>query len=79
MKRYPKSKDTNTPCQRCMILRVFVGMVLLVVILGLAGGEELKYFKYLTTQNIANGIMILGAVVFFSKVLFWYWDRNIKN
>ena len=50
MKRYSSSKDTGAPCQRCMILRVFLGMVLFVVILGLTGGNELSYFKYITTQ-----------------------------
>ena len=51
MKRYSSSKDTGAPCQRCMILRVFLGMVLFVVILGLAGGNELSYFKYKDNIN----------------------------
>jgi len=76
MRRLLNSKDTGIPCRRCIILRIFLGMVLLVVILGLLGGEELSYLKYLTTQNIANGIMIAGIVVFLIKVGFWVWDKK---
>ena len=67
MKRYSSSKDTGAPCQRCMILRVFLGMVLFVVILGLTGGNELSYFKYITTQKVANAIMIIGLLYSFLK------------
>ena len=76
MKRFLRSKDTGTPCQRCLILRVFLGMVLFIVILGLVGGEELSYLKYITTQNVANGIMIIGVMGFLVKLGFWYWDKK---
>ena len=79
MKRYSSSKDTGAPCQRCMILRVFLGMVLFVVILGLAGGNELSYFKYITTQKVANAIMIIGFIIFIFKIIFWYWDKKREN
>jgi len=76
MKRFLRSKDTGAPCQRCLILRVFLGMVLFIVILGLVGGEELSYLKYITTQNVANGIMIIGVMGFLVKLGFWYWDKK---
>ena len=76
MKRFLRSKDTGAPCQRCVILRVFLGMVLFIVILGLVGGEELSYLKYITTQNVANGIMIVGIMSFLVKLGFWYWDKK---
>ena len=79
MKRFVNSKDTGAPCQRCMILRIFLGMVLFVVILGLAGGSELSYLKYVTTQKVANGIMIFGFFVFLFKLIFWYWDKKKEN
>ena len=79
MKRYSSSKDTGAPCQRCMILRVFLGMVLFVVILGLAGGNELSYFKYITTQKVANAIMIIGFIIFICKLIFWFWDKKREN
>ena len=79
MKRFSRSKDTGAPCQRCIILRIFLGMVLLVVIIGLAGGQELSYLKYVTTQKVANGIMIFGAVIFIFKLIFWYWDKKREN
>ena len=79
MKRFVNSKDTGAPCQRCMILRIFLGMVLFVVILGLAGGSELSYLKYVTTQKVANGIMIFGFIVFLFKLIFWYWDKKKEN
>ena len=76
MKRFLRSRDTGAPCQRCVILRIFLGMVMFVVILGLVGGEELTYLSYITTQNVANGIMITGVLVFLIKLVFWYWDKN---
>tara|TARA_X000000368_G_scaffold370416_1_gene319535 strand:- start:33 stop:281 length:249 start_codon:yes stop_codon:yes gene_type:complete len=79
MKRFSSSKDTGAPCQRCMILRVFLGMVLLVVIIGLSGGQELSYLKYITTQKVANGIMIVGFIIFIFKIIFWYWDKKRGN
>ena len=79
MKRFSSSKDTGAPCQRCMILRIFLGMVLLVLIIGLSGGQELSYLKYVTTQKVANGIMILGVVIFIFKLIFWYWDKKREN
>ena len=79
MKRYSSSKDTGAPCQRCMILRVFLGMVLFVVILGLAGGNELSYFKYITTQKVANAIMIIGFIIFIFKIIFWYWFFSFNS
>ena len=79
MKRFSSSKDTGGTCQRCIILRFFLGMVLLVVIIGLSGGEELSYLKYITTQKVANGIMIFGFVIFIFKLIFWYWDKKREN
>ena len=79
MKRYSNSKETGAPCQRCMILRLFLGMVLFVIILGLSAGQELSYLQYITTQKVANGIMIIGIVIFIFKVIFWYWDKKREN
>ena len=79
MKRFARSKDTGVPCQRCMILRFFLGMVLIVVIIGLSGGKELSYLKYVTTQKVANGIMIVGVIIFIFKLIFWFWDKKQEN
>ena len=79
MKRFSSSKDTGAPCQRCTILRIFLGLVLFVVILGLAGGEELTYLQSITTQKVANLIMVTGGLVFCAKLLFWYWDKRNSN
>ncbi|MED5531280.1 MAG: hypothetical protein VYA61_02820 [Pseudomonadota bacterium] len=76
MKRFSSSKDTGAPCQRCMILRVFLGMVLLIIILGLSGGDELTYLKYITTQNVGNFIVVAGIVTFLGKLCFWHWDKK---
>tara|TARA_B100000902_G_C27195449_1_gene856216 strand:+ start:101 stop:268 length:168 start_codon:yes stop_codon:yes gene_type:complete len=54
-------------------------MVLLVIILGLLGGDELAYLNYVTTQNIGNFIIISGVVVFLAKLCFWYWDKKQKK
>ena len=79
MKRFSSSKDTGAPCRRCMVLRIFLGMVLLVIILGLMGGDELVYFKYITTQSVGNTIVIAGLVTFLVKLCFWYWDKKHKK
>ena len=79
MKRYFNSKDTGAPCQRCMILRVFLGMVLFVIILGLTGGDELSYLKYVTTQKVANAIMLFGLIIFIFKLIFWFWDKKKRE
>ena len=76
MKRFAKSKDNGAPCQRCMILRVFLGVVLLIVILGLLGGDELVYLKYISIQNVGNLIMIGGSIMFLVKLIFWIWDKK---
>ena len=76
MKRFAKSKDNGAPCQRCMILRVFLGVVLLIVILGLLGGDELVYLKYISIQSVGNLIMIGGSIMFLVKLIFWIWDKK---
>ena len=79
MKRYLSSKENGAPCQRCTILRIFLGVVLFVIILGLSGGQELAYLKYITTQKVANAIMVIGVIIFFFKIIFWYWDKKREN
>ena len=44
-----------------------------------SAGQELSYLKYVTTQKVANGIMIVGFVVFIFKIIFWYWDKKREN
>ena len=79
MKRYSSSKENGAPCQRCTILRIFLGVVLFVIILGLSGGQELAYLKYITTQKVANAIKVIGVIIFFFKIIFWYWDKKREN
>ncbi len=73
------SNNNFVTSELLIILRFFLGMVLLVVIIGLAGGQELSYLKYVTTQKVANGIMIFGVIIFIFKLIFWYWDKKREN
>jgi hypothetical protein len=54
-------------------------MVLVVIILGFLGGDELAYLSYITTQNIGNFIMISGVFIFLVKLCFWYWDKKHRK
>ena len=35
--------------------------------------------KYITTQKVANAIMIIGFIIFICKLIFWYWDKKREN
>ena len=79
MFRRSGKREGKLPCARCTILRAFLGLVLMLVILGITAGNKLDYFALITTQKVANMIWVIGIMIFISKLGFWFWDRKNSN
>ena len=62
-------------CRRCRIIRLFIIASFFVVILGLVGGEHLRYLSFLTAEGVAAFICIAGGISFIIKFLLWFFQK----
>ena len=58
-------------CKRCKIIRMFIIATIFIVILGLVGGDNLRFLSMVTAEGIAATIWIAGALLFLIKFSFW--------
>ena len=65
-------------CKRCKIIRMFVIATLFIVILGLVGGDKLRFLNLVTPERVAATIWILGGLLFAVKYLLWLSSKS-KN
>ncbi len=62
-------------CRRCKIIRLFIIAALSIVILGLVGGESLRFLSFLTAEGVAAAIWITGSILFVIKFLLWFAEK----
>ena len=63
-------------CKRCRIIRMFIIATIFIVILGLVGGDNLRFLSMVTTQGIAAAIWIFGGLLFLIKFSLWSLDKS---
>jgi len=58
-------------CQRCRVIRLYVSLVLMLVMLALLAGDRMEYLRFLTAENIAGAIWVVGITGFVVKFILW--------
>ena len=66
-------------CKRCRIIRMFIIASMFTVILGLVGGDNLRFLNLVTPEGIAATIWIVGGLFFLIKFSFWLLDKSKDN
>ena len=66
-------------CKRCRIIRMFIIATMFIVILGLVGGDNLRFLSMVTAEGIAAAIWIAGGLLFLIKFSFWLLDKSKEN
>ena len=66
-------------CKRCRIIRMFIIATMFIVILGLVGGDNLRFLSMVTAEGIAAAIWIAGGLLFLIKFSFWLLDKSEDN
>ena len=76
------SKNTaqrGVGCKRCRIIRMFIIATMFIVILGLVGGDKLRFLSMVTEEEIAVAICMAGGLLFLIKFSFWLLDKSKNN
>jgi hypothetical protein len=58
-------------CQRCRVIRLYMSLVLMLVMLALLAGDRMAYLRFLTAENIAGAIWVVGFTGFVVKFILW--------
>ena len=66
-------------CKRCRIIRTFIIATMFIVILGLVGGDNLRFLSMVTAEGVAAAIWIAGGFLFSIKFSFWLLDKSKDN
>ena len=66
-------------CKRCRIIRMFIIATMFIVILGLVGGNNLRFLSMVTAEGVAAAIWIAGGLLFLIKISFWLLDKSKDN
>ena len=69
----------NSSCKICRYIRYFLLSVFLLIILAFIQHDKLHYLKFVTPENAAILILVVGIIVFMGKVIFYYIDKRKKN
>jgi len=69
----------NSSCKICRYIRYFLLSVFLLIILAFIQHDKLHYLKFVTPENAAILILVVGIIVFVGKVIFYYKDKRKKN
>ena len=70
------SGERGGGCRRCKIIRLFIIASLSIVILGLVGGDNLRFLSFFTAEGVAAAIWIVGSILFIIKFLLWFIEKS---
>ena len=68
----------NTSCKICKTIRYFLIAVFLIIILALIQKDKLHYLKFINPENASIAVIIIGILIFISKIIGYFVDKN-KN
>ena len=66
----------NSSCKICKIIRFFLIAVFLIILLALLQKDKLHYLKFINPENASIAVLIVGFIIFISKVIIYYSDKN---
>ena len=58
----------STSCRICKIIRIFLISVFLLILLALIQKDKLHYLKFITPENAAYVVLILGVLITIFKI-----------
>ena len=67
----------STSCKICKIIRIFLFSVFLIVLLALIQKDKLHYLKFVTPENAAYVILMLGVLITVFKIFEYF--KNKRN
>ena len=67
----------STSCKICKIIRIFLFSVFLIVLLALIQKDKLHYLKFVTPENAAYVILMLGVLITVFKIFEYF--KNKEN
>ena len=60
------------PCMRCSILRLYFSAILLLVVVYLVVGENVRYLSFVNKETGVYLVFSFGALIFLYRFLEWY-------
>ena len=66
----------STSCKICKIIRIFLLSVFLIILLALIQKDKLHYLKFITPENAAYAILILGGFITIFKIFEYFKDKK---
>ncbi len=63
-------------CRTCVFIRYFLSSVLLIIIIGLTMTDNLHYLSFITPWNAAILVLLVGVLIFVTKLLEYFKTRN---
>tara|TARA_B100001057_G_C22794492_1_gene929031 strand:- start:694 stop:906 length:213 start_codon:yes stop_codon:yes gene_type:complete len=66
----------STSCKICRIIRIFLFSVFLLIVLALIQKDKLHYLKFITPENAAYAVLILGILVTIFKIFEYFKDKK---
>ncbi len=69
-----KNNDLN--CKNCLYIRLFIISVVFLILLAFLQQDKLHYLKFVTPENAAIFIMIVGFFIFLTKLLEYFFNKK---
>ncbi len=66
----------STSCKICKIIRVFLFSIFLLILLALVQKDKLHYLKFITPENAAFAILIIGIFITIFKIFEYLKDKR---
>ena len=67
----------STSCKICKVIRIFLFSVFLLILLALIQKDKLHYLKFITPENAAYVILMLGVLITVFKIFEYF--KNKRN
>ena len=68
--------ERNGGCRRCRIIRLYIIATVSIVILGLLGGDNLRFLNMVTPERVAITIWGVGTLFFILKFSLWLFQKS---
>ena len=68
--------ERNGGCRRCRIIRLYIIATASIVILGLIGGDKLRFLSLVTPERVAMTIWGVGTLFFIGKFSVWLFQKS---
>ena len=65
----------NTSCKICKTIRYFLVAVFLIILLALIQKDKLHYLKFVNPENASIVVIVVGIIIFVSKVIIYYRNK----